>query len=448
MLLCHPRTAFLMLENPAVTRDRDLDLKGDLYKMLALCCAKYNHALPITTSLIHSLLKFEHTPAYLAEAVALVATKHDDVQLATAVLREIGRMDPKELLRDAAGAKNVGGFLTELADRLPKVVARNFSVIMVHMSGEQYLLRSALVTVLGRIVARAFDEKEENAAAEQARLKSKQALLDVLLERVRDVNSFTRTRVLQTWTYLCEENQVHLGLFNRVTEIATGRLEDKASNVRRAALQLLSTLIVCNPFAPDLRVAPYESTLRTFQEKLDRAEEENRPSDEELLAAAFGPESGGTRSENGTEQAAENETEQTPENGEAADAPGDKEPEAEDGAPADLETEPKSQASQQESESNFQLTQPEAPTPEQGAANLTKLRAMVASLDAAVKFTKQLGKTMPVFDKLLSSASVTDVTETIQFLELAKSRKCEDVDDRLKLMLPLVREWRYYAELG
>jgi condensin complex subunit 1 len=440
-----------MLENPAVTRDRDLDLKGDLYKMLALCCAKYNHTLPVTTSLIHSLLKFEHTPAYLAEAVALVAMKHDDVQLATAVLREIGRMDPKELLRDSAGAKNVGAFLTELAERLPKVVARNFSVIMVHMSGEQYLLRSALVTVLGRIVARAFDEKEENAAAEQARLKSKQALLDVLLERVRDVNSFTRTRVLQTWTYLCEENQVHLGLFNRVTEIATGRLEDKASNVRRAALQLLSTLIVCNPFAPDLRVAPYESTLRTFQEKLDKAEEENRPSDEELLAAAFGPESGGIRSENGTEQTAENGTEQTLENVEAADAPGDKEPEADgsrNGAPADLESEPNSQASQQEPESNSQSTQPEASTPEQGAANLTKLRAMVASLDAAVKFTKQLAKTMPVFDKLLSSASVTDVTETIQFLELAKSRKCEDVDDRLRLMLPLVRERQYSAGLG
>lgn len=428
-----------MLENPAVPRDRDADLKSDVYKILALCCAKYDHTLPVTTTLIHSLLKYEHSPGPLAEVAALVATKHDDSRLAAAALREIGRMDPRELLRDVGGAKNVGAFLVELAERLPKVVARNFSLVMVHMNGEQYHMRSALVTVLGRIVAKAFDEKEENAAAEQARLKSKQALLDVLLERVRDVNSFTRTRVLQTWSYLCEENQVHLGLFNRVTEIATGRLEDKASNVRKAALQLLSTLIVCNPFASDLRVAPYESTLRTFQEKLDKAEEENRPSDEELLAAAFGPDSGGIQTgeqaernpdaENGTGAAPAGED--AAEGGTRTDTPAETDPQP--------DQEPSYQSTQPEPESNSQSTQPEAGGNEQGAASLTRLRAMVASLDAAVKFTKQLAKTMPVFDKLLASASVTDVTETIQFLELAKSRKCEDVDDRLRLMLPLVR---------
>lgn len=236
---------------------------------------------------------------------------------------------------------------------------------------------------------------------------------------------------------------MHLGLFNRVTEIAIGRLEDKASNVRRAALQLLSTLIVCNPFASDLRVAPYESTLRTFKEKLDKAEEENRPSDEELLAAAFGPDSGGIRSENGIR--AENGTVAEKETG--TEPPAGPEPtaetetrdeeasanerEAEAGSGNDPPTEPNSQSTQPERETDSQ--------PADSATSLTRLRAMVASLDAAVKFTKQLAKSMPVFDKLLSSASVTDVTETIQFLELAKSRKCEDVDNRLRLMLPLVR---------
>lgn len=38
------------------------------------------------------------------------------------MLREIGRMDSKELARDASGARNYSLFLQELGDRVPETV--------------------------------------------------------------------------------------------------------------------------------------------------------------------------------------------------------------------------------------------------------------------------------------------------------------------------------------
>ena len=55
-----------------------------------------------------------------------------------------------------------------------------------------------------------------------ARLRSKQQLLHILVERVRDQNAYTRARVLQTWMYLAEKTAIPLGHWICVTQIAVG----------------------------------------------------------------------------------------------------------------------------------------------------------------------------------------------------------------------------------
>ena len=55
-----------------------------------------------------------------------------------------------------------------------------------------------------------------------ARLRSKQQLLQTLVDRVRDQNAYTRARVLQTWAHLAEKMAVPLGHWVCVTEIAVG----------------------------------------------------------------------------------------------------------------------------------------------------------------------------------------------------------------------------------
>jgi hypothetical protein len=47
-----------------------------------------------------------------------------DGSLAISLIREIGCTDPKDYVRDAAGADNARRFLVELADRLPKLMSQ------------------------------------------------------------------------------------------------------------------------------------------------------------------------------------------------------------------------------------------------------------------------------------------------------------------------------------
>ncbi len=59
-----------------------------------------------------------------------------------------------------------------------------------------------------------------------ARLRSKQQLLQTLVDRVRDQNAYTRARVLQTWAHLAEKMAVPLGHWLCVTQIAVGAFPD------------------------------------------------------------------------------------------------------------------------------------------------------------------------------------------------------------------------------
>jgi len=127
-------------------------------------------------------------------------------------------------------------------------------------------------------------------------------MLDTLLERARDVNSYTRARVLQTWAFLAESRAIPLGTYLAVSELAVGRLEDKASGVRKAACQLLATLLQWQPFGSVLSRERFAATLAEYQAKLpaevpseqeqlfDVAEEQQK--EEEDAAVATQPEEG------------------------------------------------------------------------------------------------------------------------------------------------------------
>lgn len=131
-------------------------------------------------------------------------------------------------------------------------------------AGEAYALRSAIVSVLGHCVVACTGEAGANASASdrELRLKAKQGFLDALVQRTHDVNAFTRARVLATWVSLLEKEVVPIGHWITVTDVALGRLADKASLVRRGALKLVQALLDHNPFGHSLQTAFFKGALR------------------------------------------------------------------------------------------------------------------------------------------------------------------------------------------
>ncbi|KAJ4701121.1 Condensin complex subunit 1 [Melia azedarach] len=397
------RNAFFMFENSMLLKDAET--KDALCRIIGACATKYHYTEQSCASIMHLIHKYDFVVIHMADAVAGAEKKYADGTLASYLIREIGRTNPKSYVKDTVGAENIGRFLVELADRLPKLISTNIGVLVPHFGGESYKIRNALVGVLGKLVAKAFKDIEGEVSSKSIRLRTKQAMLEILLERCRDVSAYTRSRVLQVWAELCEEHSVSIGLWNEVAEIAAGRLEDKSAIVRKSALNLLIMMLQHNPFGPQLRLASFEATLEQYKKKLNELEPDI-PS--------------------------ESVTDGLPSDSDTCNG---------DGEVDDLNAE-RLVKEQQESLTDSCLPHTEgiadkdSSVPDVG--NLEQTRALVASLEAGLRFSKCVASTMPTLVQLMASSSASDVENTILLLMRCKQFQIDGAEACLHKMLPLV----------
>lgn len=396
------RNAFSMFENPSLLKDPDA--KDALCRIIGTCATKYHYTTQSCASMMHLIHKYDFVVAHLADAVAAAEKKYADGSLATILIREIGRTNPKGYVKDTVGAENIGRFLVELADRLPKLLSTNIGLLVPHFGGESYKIRNALVGVLGKLVAKAFNDVEGEMSSKSIRLRTKQAMLEILLERCRDVSAYTRSRVLQVWSELCEEHSVSIGLWNEVAAVASGRLEDKSAIVRKSALNLLIIMLQHNPFGPQLRAASFEATLEQYKKKLNELLPKGAP-------------------ENSDKVPSDNDI-----------SGGDSGPENEE-----FEEDSKNQDSLTDScaaEGGDVTVQGDNAVPDIG--NVEQTRTLVASLEAGLRFSTCISSVMPTLVQLMASSSSSDVENTILLLMRCRQFQIDGSEDCLRKMLPLV----------
>ncbi|XP_065857315.1 condensin-1 complex subunit CAP-D2 [Euphorbia lathyris] len=398
------KNAFTMFENPILLKDSET--KDAICRIIGACATKYHYTAQSCASIMHLIHKYDFVVTHMADAVAGAEKKYADGTLASSLIREIARTNPKAYVKDTVGADNVGRFLVELADRLPKLFSTNIGVLVPHFGGESYKIRNALVGVLGKLVAKAFKDVEGEVSSKSARLRTKQAMLEILLERCRDVSAFTRSRVLQVWAELCDEHSVPIGLWNEVATVAAGRLEDKAAIVRKAALNLLIVMLQHNPFGPQLRIASFEATLEQYKKKLNELEP-----DESAPSVGDGLQSDNDTSDEGGE--IENLNPVNVAQGQQESLSDSLLPHTEEG-----------------------ITAKDSPVPDVG--NLEQTRALVASLESGLSFSKCVSATMPTLVQLMASSCATDVENSILLLMRCKQFQIDGAEESLRKMLPLV----------
>ncbi|KAK2987347.1 hypothetical protein RJ640_023648 [Escallonia rubra] len=383
------KNAFSMFENATLLKDSDT--KDALCRIIGTCATKYHYTAQSCASILHLIHKYDFVVTHLADAVAGTEKKYIDGSLAISIIREVGRTNPKDYLKDTVGAENVGRFLVELADRLPKLISTNIGLLVPHFGGESYKIRNALVGVLGKLVAKAFNDVEGEVSSKCIRLRTKQAMLEILLERCRDVSAYTRSRVLQVWAELSEEHSISIGLWNEVAAVAAGRLEDKSA--------------IHNPFGPQLRIASFEATLEQYKKKLSDLEPSS-PQDSVVDGLPSNSDSG---------------------NG--------------DGAVDGVYAEGLSSEPQDSSSDSFmphldnEVGHKDISVPDVG--NLEQTRTLVASLEAGLRFSQCVSATMPTLVQLMASSSATDVEHTILLLMRCRQFQIEGSEACLRKMMPL-----------
>ncbi|KAK4412876.1 Condensin complex subunit [Sesamum alatum] len=396
------KNAFLMFENALLLKDSDA--KDALCRIIGTCATKYHYIAQSCASILHLIHKYDFVVTHLADAVAGAEKKYADGSMVISLIREIGRTNPKDYVKDTVGAENIGRFLVELADRLPKLISTNIGLLVPHFGGESYKIRNALVGVLGKLIAKAFNDVEGEVSSKSTRLRAKQAMLEILLERCRDVSAYTRSRVLQVWAELCEEHSLSIGLWNEVATVASGRLEDKSAIVRKSALNLLIMMLQHNPFGPQLRAASFEATLEQYKKKLNELTP-NRPS------------------QNPDDLQSDNDV-----------SCGDSGVENEES-----EGDPKDQDSMADSclpHVADGMPQVDNSVPDFG--NVEQTRTLVASLEAGLRFSKCISDTMPTLVQLMASSSSSDVENTILLLMRCRQFQIDGSEACLRKMLPLV----------
>ncbi|VVB05952.1 unnamed protein product [Arabis nemorensis] len=397
------KNSFSLFENAAILKDAEA--KDALCRIIGASATKYHYIVQSCASVMHLIHKYDFAVVHVADAVARAESKYSDGTLAVTIIRDIGRTDPKAYVKDTVGADNVGRFLVELADRLPKVMSTNVGVLVPHFGGESYKIRNALVGVLGKLVAKAFNDAEGDVSSKSLRLRTKQAMLEILLERCRDVSAYTRSRVLQVWAELCEEHSVSIGLWNEVASISAGRLEDKSAIVRKSALNLLITMLQHNPFGPQLRIASFEATLEQYKRKLNELEP-SLP----------------------TEQSSKEPTS----DGDSCSG---------DGEIDDLHLEVTNTIHQDSLPDSCQpeygedISEKDVSVPDIG--NLEQTKALIASLEAGLRFSKCMSASMPILVQLMASSSASDVENAILLLMRCKQFQIDGAEACLRKILPL-----------
>lgn len=76
---------------------------------------------------------------------------------------------------------------------------------------------------------------------------------DDLWTHMNDISSYVRSKVLQIWNDLKNQNAVPLDWILRIVTRAIERLEDKTTTVRKNAIALLRSFLESNPFSSKVK---------------------------------------------------------------------------------------------------------------------------------------------------------------------------------------------------
>ncbi|KAM6290268.1 condensin complex subunit 1 [Porphyrio hochstetteri] len=263
---------YRILENPSIGLQKYRATREAITHLLAVALTRYDHMFNATLKITQMLQHFEHVAPVFAQAVSVWATEYGLKSLVGELLREIGHKSPQDLVRDASGVKGYATFITDLAEQIPALVLSHMSVILCHLDGESYMLRNAVLSAMGEVLAQVLNGDQLEEAARGTR----DQFLDMLQAHVCDINGFVRSRVLQLFARVVRCKALPLTCFQSVVSLAVGRLKDKSVVVVKNAIQLLAAFLSNNPFSCKLSSTALAEPLKKEMEKLQDLRERNR----------------------------------------------------------------------------------------------------------------------------------------------------------------------------
>ncbi|KAI0941851.1 hypothetical protein AcV7_002423 [Taiwanofungus camphoratus] len=240
---CITRPVYHITESEQYMKSQPIRL--GVYKVICLAVKHHGHALAAQISIMQSLQYYEHLSEPMAECLTILAKEFDHAQLGDEIMREIAAKSFSA--QDSKGPRAFSRFLVRFAELAPRSVLKQISLLLSHLDSESYPMRMAIVEVIGCLI-RELALSPDLTTDEHQTQKQLNGLYDLLLERVLDLSSYVRTKVIAVLARLCDLPVKFPKQRLSVTRAAVDSLEDKASGVRKGAVTLLVKLIVTHPY--------------------------------------------------------------------------------------------------------------------------------------------------------------------------------------------------------
>uniref|UniRef100_A0AAG5CMQ8 Condensin complex subunit 1 n=1 Tax=Anopheles atroparvus TaxID=41427 RepID=A0AAG5CMQ8_ANOAO len=254
---------------------RNRSAADSVFQILGTAIKRYNHSLSFPVRILQIL---EHVEAAIPSIAAGVLLLYEEFGIATVypvIIKEI----IERLSIDAADvqtARFFSQFLVELGTSAPKLMIPHLSTLSEELlSLESYTLRNCVLQIMGEAIVSELTSEDLSDELKETR----DEFLDDLLNHMMDVSAHVRSKVLQIWLHLKEQNAVPLAWIHKVLQVAVERLEDKGLIVRKQTIALIKAFLEHNPFSAKLSLAElrsqYEEEDKQLQEIRSRLVEQD-----------------------------------------------------------------------------------------------------------------------------------------------------------------------------
>ncbi|CAN6674953.1 condensin complex subunit 1 [Trichomonascus vanleenenianus] len=272
------KPVYLLMENEQLMKNAPARMH--MFKAICLTVKSHQQQSNVQTSLMQLLIYFEHLSEPLAELLQILYEQFDHVNTTEEMLKEISMKSFNN--NDTKGPKFISAFIIKLSQLIPQLMMKKSMTMVVQLlESESFTLRCAIIESCGNIIvymARTIaaegdssSDRGDDGDGDELRRKQFYGLIDLVEERVLDVNPYARCRSLQVLTTLCEMEQKFTSRRPRITNIAVQCLKDKSSLVRRNAIKLLTRLVSTHPFG---LLHGTQLALSIWQERLNQANAE------------------------------------------------------------------------------------------------------------------------------------------------------------------------------
>lgn len=394
---------------------------------------RYRQGFNFKTTVVNLLQNKEQLVNNIVSLVELITKDYNANQLIGEIIEEIYEIDKQLLVKNAVGPKALSQFIGDLSERCPRQFVSAVPALLGLLDDEPYQLRNGALTAIGFVLV---SELSEEAMSEEKKVIRNQ-LLDKLEDHIYDITSFTRGKTVAIWKRLCECSKIPLSRIDRVVELIVERLMDKASYVRKQAIQFLTVFIEVNQYTLKLSNDLLQEIYDKEKAKLDAIV---RPKKSKSQAGSQEAGGGGSQETNG-ENEASSQNDENDENDENAKKKGeDVEMEEEenkenlDETIIDEDFAPKMDLLNRRRSSAKSQDPPEEPD----LLTYDKQRCIVKYLENCIKISEQITIALPRVFCMLYSKSLTDVQEAIDFFVTASEYDVHGSVDGIRKMLGLI----------